>query len=249
MVYLALTYDHRIVDGADAARFLVTVKERLEEGAFEAELGLVERASMKVAVTGSSGLIGSALTASPARGRPPGGPPGRRPPRASDAGRTRRQRGPLGSGAARRVDPAAGRRRRRRAPGRRRRGRPPLDRQLQGGDPGQPGRSPPRPWPRAAGARRGTARPKTLHGRLRDRLVRRHRRPRRSTRARPAGQGVPRARRARLGGRRRPGPRRPASGSPTCAAAWCSARAAACSAGWRCPPGSACGRASATGGR
>ena len=40
MVYLALTYDHRIVDGADAARFLVTVKERLESGAFEADLGL-----------------------------------------------------------------------------------------------------------------------------------------------------------------------------------------------------------------
>jgi len=40
MVYLALTYDHRIVDGADAARFLVTVKDRLEEGDFTAELGL-----------------------------------------------------------------------------------------------------------------------------------------------------------------------------------------------------------------
>ena len=40
MVYLALTYDHRLVDGADAARFLSTVKERLEEGSFEAELGL-----------------------------------------------------------------------------------------------------------------------------------------------------------------------------------------------------------------
>jgi 2-oxoglutarate dehydrogenase E2 component (dihydrolipoamide succinyltransferase) len=35
MVYLALTYDHRIVDGADAARFLTTIKERLEEGSFE----------------------------------------------------------------------------------------------------------------------------------------------------------------------------------------------------------------------
>ena len=35
MVYLALSYDHRIVDGADAARFLSTVKERLEDGAFE----------------------------------------------------------------------------------------------------------------------------------------------------------------------------------------------------------------------
>jgi 2-oxoglutarate dehydrogenase E2 component (dihydrolipoamide succinyltransferase) len=40
MVYLALTYDHRLVDGADAARFLVTLKTRLEEGAFETELGL-----------------------------------------------------------------------------------------------------------------------------------------------------------------------------------------------------------------
>jgi 2-oxoglutarate dehydrogenase E2 component (dihydrolipoamide succinyltransferase) len=40
MVYLALTYDHRLVDGADAARFLVTVKNRLEEGAFEADPGL-----------------------------------------------------------------------------------------------------------------------------------------------------------------------------------------------------------------
>ena len=40
MAYLALTYDHRLVDGADAARFLTTVKNRLEEGAFEAELGL-----------------------------------------------------------------------------------------------------------------------------------------------------------------------------------------------------------------
>ncbi len=40
MVYLALSYDHRIVDGADAARFLVTLKERLEGGHFEADLGL-----------------------------------------------------------------------------------------------------------------------------------------------------------------------------------------------------------------
>ena len=40
MVYLALTYDHRLVDGADAARFLSAIKNRLEEGAFEADLGL-----------------------------------------------------------------------------------------------------------------------------------------------------------------------------------------------------------------
>jgi len=40
MVYLAISYDHRIVDGADAARFLGTLKERLELGRFEADLGL-----------------------------------------------------------------------------------------------------------------------------------------------------------------------------------------------------------------
>jgi len=40
MIYLALSYDHRLVDGADAARFLSAMKTRLEEGAFEASLGL-----------------------------------------------------------------------------------------------------------------------------------------------------------------------------------------------------------------
>lgn len=40
MVYLALSYDHRIIDGADAARFLGQVKARLEEGNFEANLGI-----------------------------------------------------------------------------------------------------------------------------------------------------------------------------------------------------------------
>jgi pyruvate dehydrogenase E2 component (dihydrolipoamide acetyltransferase) len=40
MVYLALSYDHRIVDGADAARFLVAVKERLEGGDFSSKLGI-----------------------------------------------------------------------------------------------------------------------------------------------------------------------------------------------------------------
>ncbi|MWV58099.1 2-oxoglutarate dehydrogenase, E2 component, dihydrolipoamide succinyltransferase [Rathayibacter sp. VKM Ac-2754] len=39
-VYLALSYDHRTVDGADAARFLVAIKERLEEGSFENDLGI-----------------------------------------------------------------------------------------------------------------------------------------------------------------------------------------------------------------
>ncbi|MDN5726956.1 MAG: 2-oxo acid dehydrogenase subunit E2, partial [Propionibacteriales bacterium] len=39
MMYLSMTYDHRIVDGADAARFLSTLKARLEAGEFEGELG------------------------------------------------------------------------------------------------------------------------------------------------------------------------------------------------------------------
>ena len=37
MIYLALSYDHRLVDGADAARFLTTIKERLEAGAFDGD--------------------------------------------------------------------------------------------------------------------------------------------------------------------------------------------------------------------
>jgi len=40
MVYLALSYDHRIIDGADAARFLTAMKARLEDGSFEADLGI-----------------------------------------------------------------------------------------------------------------------------------------------------------------------------------------------------------------
>jgi len=40
MCFLPLTYDHRLVDGADAGRFLTTIKQRLEQAAFEADLGL-----------------------------------------------------------------------------------------------------------------------------------------------------------------------------------------------------------------
>ena len=40
MVYLALSYDHRIIDGADASRYLVDVKNRLEAANFEANLGI-----------------------------------------------------------------------------------------------------------------------------------------------------------------------------------------------------------------
>ncbi|OZB50380.1 MAG: 2-oxoglutarate dehydrogenase, E2 component, dihydrolipoamide succinyltransferase [Cellulomonas sp. 14-74-6] len=40
MCYLCLSYDHRLVDGADASRYLMAIKRRIEEGAFEAEVGL-----------------------------------------------------------------------------------------------------------------------------------------------------------------------------------------------------------------
>ena len=40
LVYLALSYDHRIIDGADASRYLMDVKARLEDGSFEANLGI-----------------------------------------------------------------------------------------------------------------------------------------------------------------------------------------------------------------
>ena len=40
MMYLSMSYDHRLVDGADAARFLSTLKARLEEGDFGSEFGV-----------------------------------------------------------------------------------------------------------------------------------------------------------------------------------------------------------------
>ena len=67
MVYLALTYDHRLVDGADAARFLGHDEgpargRRLRDRARALAGGL-----MRVAITGSSGLIGTALAGACAR--------------------------------------------------------------------------------------------------------------------------------------------------------------------------------------
>ena len=79
MVYLALTYDHRLVDGADAARFLATVKERLEAGR-SSRTGLTDpvrrprRSSgpdepMRIALAGASGLIGRRSVPTAARRR------------------------------------------------------------------------------------------------------------------------------------------------------------------------------------
>ena len=68
MVYLALTYDHRIVDGADAARFLTTVRERLEAGQFEGELGLG-----LITPDGASAASRGPVRVSPATTAPTGG--------------------------------------------------------------------------------------------------------------------------------------------------------------------------------
>ena len=74
MAYLALSYDHRIVDGADAARFLSTMKARLEEGSVRGlpgplaaparrePSGARKTMSQRVAITGASGMIGGALS-------------------------------------------------------------------------------------------------------------------------------------------------------------------------------------------
>jgi hypothetical protein len=78
MVYLALSYDHRLVDGADAARFLGTMKARLEDAAFEAELGLRRPAGLDGAsqievarrATEKATLIARSLLINPAN--PPG---------------------------------------------------------------------------------------------------------------------------------------------------------------------------------
>ena len=40
MCYLAISYDHRNIDGADASRFLGAVKRRIEAAEFEGDLGL-----------------------------------------------------------------------------------------------------------------------------------------------------------------------------------------------------------------
>src|SRR5690606_15291825 len=49
MVYLSLSYDHRLTDGADASRFLGALKTRIEEGEFDASLGLCPERSVAVA--------------------------------------------------------------------------------------------------------------------------------------------------------------------------------------------------------
>ncbi len=47
MAYLALTYDHRLVDGAAAAAYLVDVRTRLEDDRFDGDLGLPDATTAK----------------------------------------------------------------------------------------------------------------------------------------------------------------------------------------------------------
>ena len=68
MVYLALTYDHRLVDGADAARFLTAIKQRLEEANFESELGALT-VDAESCSPGASGLPRYGAAAAPRRRR------------------------------------------------------------------------------------------------------------------------------------------------------------------------------------
>ncbi len=101
--YLPLTYDHRLIDGADAGRFVTTIKRRLEEGAFEADLGSVDdsvdaiRFGRRDRGVIRSDRYGAGLRAT--RHRPPGAAH-------RAAGTVERRRGALESGH-RRVRPGA----------------------------------------------------------------------------------------------------------------------------------------------
>ena len=204
MVYLALTYDHRLVDGADAARFLVDDEGAPRGGRLRGRpRPLADVCSVKVAVTGSSGLIGSALVASLRARRPR-----RRPAGAARAGRGS-GRGPVGPRRRQASTSAARRGRRGRPPGRRRRRRHGVDRRVQAARSGQPGarhRDPRRRWPRIDPRPRCCCLGSAIgyYGDTRATGARR---------VRPAGHGVPRRGRARLGGAAEPAARRPASGS------------------------------------
>ena len=80
MCYLALSYDHRLVDGADAARFLTTIKAAARRGLVRVRPGpLSRRGPVKIVLTGASGLLGPALVVLVPRRRarraPAGAPP------------------------------------------------------------------------------------------------------------------------------------------------------------------------------
>ena len=162
MVYLALTYDHRIVDGADAARFLTDVKQRLEAGSSRSDPPRWSVTSAGPAdLRGRHGLsvggpVGSGHEARPRRRRPASSaPPGATtsPGRAtrwsgwSAARRSRRAsrtgtRTPAGSTARRRG------RRRGRQPGRRPARALAVDRSPTSAPSPTAGSRPPAPWPR-----------------------------------------------------------------------------------------------------
>ena len=158
MVYLALTYDHRLVDGADAARFLTAIKAaargRRLRGRPRSLTGRPrdDRHDARIAVTGSSGLIGTR--------------PRRRAPRRAATRSSAWSAAPRARPTRCSWDPTTPhprparprRRRRRRPPGRRRGRRPALDRRLQARDPRLAGRR------HARGGRRRSPRPTTRCG-------------------------------------------------------------------------------------
>ncbi len=153
MVYFALSYDHRLVDGADAARFLSTIKERLEDGSFESDLGSVRRAGRErgrdqPSAVGAGSRTGCRDGLRGHRCLRADRPSARRSPAPAGARRTPprpQSRGPetgrrlLGPVIRRRRPGRAQRGRRRREPGRCRHRRPPLDRVLPAHDPRVPG--------------------------------------------------------------------------------------------------------------
>ena len=74
MGYTPLTYDHRLIDGADAGRFLTTVKDRLEKAEFEGDLGRSRRPGTGVLLTGRAPVVVSGVWTG--RDVPPRGPTG-----------------------------------------------------------------------------------------------------------------------------------------------------------------------------
>ncbi len=169
MVYLALSYDHRIVDGADAARFLGTRQgtARGRDVRTRARAGIT--GAVKVVLAGASGLIGEQLHDAAARRPVTTSPP-------SCAGRPRRatERAVASRSGTNSTPEHRHRGRRGHLPLGRGRRRSPLDRRLQAHDRRQPRRLGRHDRPHPG---RPARLPHDAAVRVRRRLLRRHRRP------------------------------------------------------------------------